>query len=95
MIDIVDECFYNEPSFELIEILIMKISKKQAMLNTLICDMIVAMHDYNDKRITKETLEYLYKRINSFVVCHLDQNAFREFREQHAVIAVKQILELA
>ena len=42
-----------------------KISKKAKMLNTLICNVIIAKSDYEDKRITLETFKAVYNLSNS------------------------------
>ena len=72
-----------------------KISKKAAMLNTLICNVLIAKDDYVDGKISLETLEVVYKQSNSFVMCHLSDEAWREFRDYHAVKFVKNLLKSA
>ena len=69
-----------------------KISKKAAMLNSLICNVLIAKDDYTEGKISLETLEVVYKQSNNFVMCHLSDAAWREFRDYHAVKYVKEIL---
>ena len=70
-----------------------KLSKKDKMLNTLICNVIVAKSDYEDKRITLETFKAIYKLSNSFVMQYLDDAAYTEFRNYHAVVAARNITQ--
>ena len=70
-----------------------KISKKAKMLNTLICNVIIAKSDYEDKKITLETFKAIYKLSNSFVMQYLDDAAYTEFRNYHAVVAARNITQ--
>lgn len=69
-----------------------KISKKQALVNTVICDVIVALADFEQHKISKETLEYAYK-MSRGLVWHFDEKGQKEFREHAAIREVKALLE--
>ena len=70
-----------------------KLSKKQMMLNTLICNVIIAKSDYEDKRISLETFKAVYNLSSSFVTQYLDDAAFTEFRNYHACVAARNITQ--
>ena len=70
-----------------------KLSKKAKMLNTLICNVIIAKSDYEDKRITLETFKAIYNLSKTFVMQHLDDAAYTEFRNYHTVVAARNITQ--
>ena len=71
-----------------------RITKKQAMFNTLLCNVIVAESDFQDGKISVETLKVVYKQTNSFIMVHMSDEFWREFREYHTVVKVKAIVDL-
>lgn len=69
-----------------------RIGKKQAMVNTAICNIITLLDQYNNNAITKDTLELCYKNVRN-MVWHLDEKYQAEFRTYPSIKKVVAIIE--
>lgn len=71
-----------------------RITKKQAMLNTALVQVLMARDKYIANEMSKETLEYAYQLNKRWVMYHMDQNAFSVFINNYVVKEVEATLNL-
>ena len=69
-----------------------KISKRQAMFNTLIVNVVFAVGDYKEGRISEETLLMIYRQNRLFAIQHLNDLYDAQWYESNAVNSVKEII---
>lgn len=72
-----------------------KISKKEALYNNLVCNVIIAEQEYTDGLISEETLIYMYKAMKSTVRDHCDKEFRAHWENSRAVNRIKKLLESA
>ena len=68
-----------------------KISRKQAMLNNLIANVVVAEYEYEKGEISLETFGYAYQTNKEFAIRWLPSQEWREFRES---LIIKKVAAL-
>jgi hypothetical protein len=73
----------------------MKISKKQAMFNSLLVNVIMAEDDYQDCKINLQTLEYVYKKLYYVVIIHCEPKFLTEWNDNSAVKKIQDRLRSA
>ena len=69
-----------------------RISKRQAMFNTLVVNVIVAEKDYREGNLTLEMLLLIYRQNRIFAIQHLNDLYDKEWYQSHAVNRIKKII---
>lgn len=69
-----------------------RISKRQAMFNTLVANTICAGIDYEGGKITLETLLAIYRQNRLFAIQHLNDLYDKEWYQSYAVNKIQQII---
>ena len=69
-----------------------RISKRQAMFNTLVANTICAGYDYEDGKITLETLLAIYRQNRMFAIQHLSDLYDAQWYESNAVNKIQEII---
>ena len=69
----------------------MKISKKQALFNGLVVNVLMAKLDYDNGKITLDTLAYTYKNSLRIVMCNCE---FKFFGEWYKDASLNRIAEM-
>ena len=69
-----------------------KISKRQAMFNTLVVNVVFAESDYREGKFTLETLLMIYRQNRMFAIQHLNDLYEKEWYKSHAVNRIQEII---
>lgn len=69
-----------------------KMTKKEAMYNTLICDMILIYHKYKEGSVSLDTMKTLYTSHNIFTIRYLEGKYRSEFTKHHVVAAIRTLI---
>ena len=69
-----------------------KISKRQAMFNTLVVNVVFAESDYREGKFTLETLLMIYRQNRMFAIQHLNDLYDAQWYKSHAVNRIQEII---
>lgn len=71
----------------------MKISKKQGLFNGLVVNVIIAKQDYQDGKITLDTLAYVYKNSLKIVMCNCEAKFFNDWHKDITLNAIEEMIK--
>ena len=68
-------------------------SKKQALFNSLLVQVLFAKDDYDDGKINIDTLNYIFKNVYYLVLIHFPEKKYSKEWDSHAGIsAIRKLL---